>query len=119
MLGIWLLIAVIAILSSIFIARLSTKAKANMKCLAFNSQDVHLQVRSLLTKSNIFFSDLAWAPSQEAYHHLGQAQNTPKEIWINAIDLDRVKTLLERNYSISQIPTAWIIDSKNKSLQGP
>ena len=113
MLGIFIAVGVIAILSSFLTSRLSARVKRDMKCLAFYSQDIHLQVRTILTEADIFFSDLAWTPSQEGFNQIGQARNTPKEIWINLRDAAKAKTLLDGRYKIRQIPTAWIIESKD------
>jgi hypothetical protein len=102
---------VIGLIGAIIASYHSTKTKKNMKCFAFRSQESHFKVRSALENAGIFFTDFLWADAQSGYDEPGAAQRTPKEIWVNLADVERVREIIlnDLKYKIETAEFALIV----------
>ena len=89
--------------------RSAMNAKKNMLCLAFTSDEIFKETRLTLTSEKIFFTDMMWAPGQQGYNQLGTATSSPREIWIQKADSEKVKKLIEVKFKTESTPTGLIV----------
>jgi hypothetical protein len=88
-------------------------AKMEMQCIAFEDQNLFLEVQSELEKAGIRYSHLLRSPSQTAFNSIAIGKKTPKELWIPRDDADKARELLASKYRVEVTPYAMIIHGKS------